>query len=126
SGLFSHRRSPRNVLARNLIPASGDQDHTLLLVRSPHPSSDDAANVHRNPPDVRDDAYAPPIEAGCVQTIIFFCKTEEEYFSRKGLTQLLIRRTDAPDGPGQVFEESSNPWKSSLVRSRRNTSSRSA
>jgi len=29
-GFFSHRRSSRNVLARNLIPASGDQDHTLL------------------------------------------------------------------------------------------------
>jgi hypothetical protein len=57
--------SPRSLLLKNLTSASGCQDHTASpsapapLVsrappRPPHPA-----------PNVRDDAYAPLIEAGC-------------------------------------------------------------
>ena len=69
-----------------LDPGIGGSGPHAFTDRAPHHSSGDAARVHRSPPDVRDDAYAPPIEAGCVETTIFFCKTEEEYFSPEGLT----------------------------------------
>src|SRR5581483_5299572 len=41
----------RNV-PQDLIPASGDQDHTISLVRRKRRSSDSAFRVHRNPPHV--------------------------------------------------------------------------
>jgi hypothetical protein len=63
TGLFCHRRSRGIVSHENLAPASGRQDHTpspsalapLVLRR---------IRVHRIPPHVRDDAYAPLAEAG--------------------------------------------------------------
>jgi hypothetical protein len=40
------------------------------------------SHVHRSPPYVRDDAYAPVDEAGWVQERHVFPKTKAEYFSR--------------------------------------------
>ena len=63
SGLDSHRH-PQGLLPASLIPASVDQDHTplpsalsSLVQRRQKRPSQPALNV-------RDDAYAPPIEAG--------------------------------------------------------------
>jgi hypothetical protein len=56
-----------------------------------------SGRVHRSPPHVRDDAFAPPIEAGCAQRTIIFRKTEAIYFCTEGLTPLPINRsTDLP------------------------------
>ena len=63
TGLFCPRHSRGIVSHENLAPASGRQDHTpspsalapLVLRR---------IRVHRIPPHVRDDAYAPLAEAG--------------------------------------------------------------
>jgi hypothetical protein len=51
--------------------------------------------------NVRDDAYAPLIEAGRAQRTTYFRKTEAEYFFRGGLTRLRITRSDLPDESGQ-------------------------
>src|SRR5579859_1671446 len=47
-----------------LIPASGDQDHTLLPHASRIPRQMMQLASIASPPHVRDDAYAPLIEAG--------------------------------------------------------------
>src|SRR5262245_7322042 len=39
----------------------------VFAVRQPRRSSRDTAFVHRSPPRVRDDAYAPLLEAGCIK-----------------------------------------------------------
>ena len=62
----------RNTCFAQLDPSIAGSGPHAFAVRRPHPSSDDAVCVHRIPPDVRDDAYAPPIEAGWTETITFF------------------------------------------------------
>jgi hypothetical protein len=61
AGLVSLRRLRSSA---SLIPASGDRDHTLLPSAGRIPRQMMQLRVHRTPPDVRDDAYAPPIGAG--------------------------------------------------------------
>ena len=63
TGLFCPRHFRGIVSRENLAPASGRQDHTTspsaaapLVLRR--------IRVHRIPPRVRDDAYAPLVEAG--------------------------------------------------------------
>ncbi len=85
TGLFSHRRL--EVITQDLIPASGDQDHTIspsapaaLVSRSPC--------VHRIPPPtfVTIGRSAPPERAGCGKTKHIFLKNGSEIFEANGLT----------------------------------------
>ena len=92
SGRFSHRRFPRNVPARNLIPASGDRDHALLpsapacfvaahqrVHRSPHPTLVTIRSVPLD--EARDDA-----------SIHLICVSEKaKHFSQEGLTRIRDR-----------------------------------
>jgi len=87
SGLFSHRRRA-GFHRHDLIPASGDQDHTPLpsaasVIRRTDVAASIASRLH-----VRDDAYAPLAEAGQCDKSIYFWKTEDQYFLRKGLTRI--------------------------------------
>jgi hypothetical protein len=52
------------LLIADLTPASGRQDHTPWPSARWCRSSCDATRVHRIPPHVRDDAYAPLVESG--------------------------------------------------------------
>ena len=54
---------PRALERQGLIPASGDQDHTISP-SAPASRVNRCQGVHRIPPDVRDDAYAPPFRGG--------------------------------------------------------------
>jgi hypothetical protein len=89
SGLFSHRR--RRIISANLIPASGDQDHTPL----PSASARFVVarqNVHRIPhPTFVTIGRSAPLEgAGCGEIRIFFGKTEDKFLRKKaGLPNLI-------------------------------------
>jgi hypothetical protein len=85
AGLDSLRRLP-NIFGK-LDPSVGGPGPHAFAVRRPHPSSDDAVRVHRLPPDVRDDAYAPPIRAG----------RRQSYISEKRKSNFHRRRGDHPD-----------------------------
>src|SRR5689334_23992802 len=92
SGLVSLRRL--ELIIRDVIPASGDQDHAISLVRrrvarlaTQRRPSHPASNVR----DGRD--TSPPEGSGCADMIMDLRKTEEEYFSRRHLTRFPIRRT---------------------------------
>jgi hypothetical protein len=73
----------------DLAPAQGCQDHTpspsasmpLVARHEPRPSHPALS--------VRDDAYAPLLEPGCVTIIIILRKTEAKYFLRRGWTGIL-------------------------------------
>src|SRR6202007_1336145 len=80
-----------------LIPASGDQDHTIS------PSAPAALVfrrlcVHRIPPPtfVTIGRSAPPERAGCGEIKRIFLKNGSEYFSSKGLTLFPINRSVCP------------------------------
>src|SRR5215470_13146270 len=55
---------PPGLSTRRLTPASGCRDHTASSNASARFVNPRAICVHRNPPRVRDDAYAPHVEAG--------------------------------------------------------------
>jgi hypothetical protein len=99
TGLSSHRRRA-GFRRHDLIPASGDQDHTTLpsaasIIRQTDVAASIASRFH-----VRDDAYAPLAEAGRRDRSIYFRKTEGEYFSRMGLTRIRkIRSSGKSLGP---------------------------
>ena len=79
-GLFCHRRPRKVLLAANLAPASGCQDHTALpSARIALVSSN--FRVHRIPPRVRDDRE-PPLSPGETRgAIVLICPTgRAEYF----------------------------------------------
>jgi hypothetical protein len=60
------------------VETSGPRDFAVHPWRR---SSDDARSVHRIPPRVRDDAYAPLVEAGQRESIkLFLPKREANYF----------------------------------------------
>src|SRR6185437_13361798 len=71
---------PPGLMTRGLIPASGDRDHTTWP-SAPAPPVLRHSRVHRSPPHVRDDAYAPCVGTGCGEMIMDFWKMKEEYFS---------------------------------------------
>jgi hypothetical protein len=76
-------------MSRGLIPASGDRDNTISLVRIPHRSSLDAdASIATRPTLVTIGRNAPLAGPGCLQIITIFRKTEEKYFCKRGLTFL--------------------------------------
>jgi hypothetical protein len=77
---------PPGSRAARVDPSIGRSGPHAFAVRKLHPSSDDTTGVHRIPPDVRDDAYAPPIGAGCADKSIYFRKTEDKYFFTEHLT----------------------------------------
>src|SRR6185437_8108172 len=80
-------------------PASGGQDHTPLPSAPDLRSSHASPRVHRSPLPTSVTVATPLLmEAGCAERTIYFRKPEEEYFCSKGLTTLLIRRTDLPVG----------------------------
>jgi hypothetical protein len=80
-------REGRHRQPTDLIPASGDRDHATSLVRGPHRSSCDTAASIAPRLAFRDDRDTPLLrEAGCAQQIMLFRKTEERYFTQKGLT----------------------------------------
>jgi hypothetical protein len=101
SGLVSLRRLAGPSVQQDLIPASGDQDHAISLVRGPHRSSCDTTPVHRIPlPTSVTIAIRPlVVEADAADTIMIFRKTEAKYFSRRGLTHIPIKRIDLPVVP---------------------------
>ncbi len=71
-----------------------------LTVRRPRCSSCNAAHVHRIPPRVRDDAYAPLVEAGRVDHTHLFTKNGRKIFLARRLDKcdfLRIRVIDLPD-----------------------------
>jgi hypothetical protein len=81
TGLFCPRHSRGIVSHENLAPASGRQDHT------PSPSASASlvlrrCRVHRIPPHVRDDAYAPLAEAGRRDEYTVSDFPKVKYFSR--------------------------------------------
>ena len=85
AGLDSLHRA-RISPTRKQTPASGDRDHTTS------PSAQGAARrrhsrVHRIPPHVRDDAYAPLIGAGQRDTIMISGKKKYIYFREEGLNK---------------------------------------
>jgi hypothetical protein len=93
-GLSCHRRQ-RGVSGqfgptspfRRLDASVETSGPRAFAVRTWRRSSDDARSVHRIPPRVRDDAYAPLVEAGRRESIkLFLPNGEANYFSRKGWT----------------------------------------
>jgi hypothetical protein len=87
AGLDSLRRLPELPPA-DLIPASGNQDHAVLLVR------EDSARLaislrpsHPVPTFVAIGQTPLHVEAGWTDTIIYFRKTEEQYFCEEGWTR---------------------------------------
>ena len=78
--------------SRNLTPAWARQDHTTspsVPCRSSHGTSPSTAN----PLHVRDDAYAPCVEAGCSELIMISENRKEDYFCRRDWTgQIGLRR----------------------------------
>src|ERR1700751_6120147 len=84
TGLVSHRRL--EFITRNLIPASGDRDRTTSPSASV-PLVSRHKGVHRIPRPTFVTTRTPLLrERDSAQTIINLRKTEEEYFSRRGLT----------------------------------------
>jgi hypothetical protein len=73
------------IVSRRLDPSVGGSGPHALAVRQLHRSSGDAARVHRIPPRVRDDAYAPPVEAGCPEKCHDFPKNGRGIFFAGGL-----------------------------------------
>src|SRR5215467_10550720 len=68
-----------------LAPAQGCQDHTTSpsANRAARPAC--AFSVHRIPPHVRDDAYAPLVEAGRAYDKQKILKSESNIFFARGL-----------------------------------------
>ena len=61
-----------------------------FAVRSRHRSSSDIIRVHRSPPRVRDDAYAPLIGAGWVYCRLFLEKRKRNFFVARPEARHLI------------------------------------
>src|SRR3984957_18462723 len=85
TGLFCPRHFRGIVSRENLAPASGRQDHTTspsaaapLVLRR--------IRVHRIPPRVRDDAYAPLVEAGRRGEYTISDFRKDKYFCTGGWT----------------------------------------
>ena len=97
NGLFCHRRR-RNYFRRldSSVAAPGPHDFAVRFsaTRQRH------LRVHRIPPHVRDDAYAPLVEAGCANSTtvsdfrkkIFLASGLETQISLNPLTKLAFRR----------------------------------
>jgi hypothetical protein len=85
TGLFCLRHPQEALLPKNLIPASGHQDHAT----SPSACECVRRTHSRRPPhpalNVRDDAYAPLIEAGRVEIAGDLASSGSEIFFRPGL-----------------------------------------
>jgi len=83
SGLVSLRRPPQ--ISGGLDPSVGGPGQhdfarpplAALVMRS--------GSVHRSPPHVRDDAFAPPIEAGCAEENHILPKNGRQIFFTRGL-----------------------------------------
>ena len=73
---------------QDLIPASGDQDHTISLVRSRIARLATRSRPPPPAPTFRDDREAPLSWRGMWGLSIVFRKTEEKYFCKGGLTQI--------------------------------------
>jgi hypothetical protein len=87
--------SLRSLLLKNLMPASGHQDHTTSPSASA-PFVKGAIHVHRIPPRVRDDREPPLCEAGRGELVKVICPTgKAENFSCGGWTRKL---PDSPSG----------------------------
>ena len=96
--------SPRGSYPRNLVSASGDQDHTTspsasatLVRRSQH--------VHRIPPRVRDDASAPLHRDEMAQpTILLIYRiSQTNYFCATGWTKPGARAAICPTGAAKLI-----------------------
>ncbi len=95
TGLFCHRRL--RIVAANLMPASGHQDHAT----SPSASGalvHSAVRVHRIPLRVGDVAQRPPVWNGMAADIKVICDFgKPEYFFGRGLTRpRAASRSDLP------------------------------
>jgi hypothetical protein len=73
------------IVSRRLDPSVGGSGPHALAVRQLHRSSGNTARVHRIPPRVRDDAYAPPVEAGCAEKCHDFPKNGRDLFFARRL-----------------------------------------
>jgi hypothetical protein len=111
TGLFSHRRlagvsgpsGPTSPVSQDLIPASGDQDHT------PSPSVSAAfvncANTSiASPPNVRDDRDPPLLKRVRTARTIRLMRASDKakYFCRKDWTNRFLRN-DAICPSGQII-----------------------
>jgi hypothetical protein len=88
AGLVSPR--PPRIITRELMPASGHQDHATSPSASPIARQPMPKRPSHPAPRVVTTAIRPSDGAGPRQRIIVFCKTEDNYFVREGLTQAEI------------------------------------
>ena len=104
----------------DLAPAKGCQDHTSSSVRKKRRSSREALRPSHPALNVRDDAYAPLVEAGRREDVHDFRFSESEIFSRPNrTTRTAMNRLPNFDFSRRLFLLASEPRaRRSLAKSR--------
>ena len=105
----------------DLAPAKGCQDHTSSSVRKKRRSSREALRPSHPALNVRDDAYAPLVEAGRREDVHDFRFSESEIFSRPDRTpRTLLNRLPNPDFSRRLFCWLPSPAHGAVTQKSRN------